>query len=247
MNNTVTIPLVRRGEGSSVGRGRRSELGRVAGSVVSATRTGVYTYRGIHECYCAGASLAMLLARARRRVALVDRATFPSDTLSTHFLWQRGAARLEAWGLLGRLRDRGCEPITEIVFDVGPVLVCGIGPMVGGVAETYCPRRRVLDTVLVEAALDTGTDLIAGFVVTGVVATAGRVSGVRGHRRWAPEASLPARRVVGADGLRPKGSLPSTTRWPSPPDATTTKAWPFVWNGEYLFFTAKTTVVSTTR
>jgi 2-polyprenyl-6-methoxyphenol hydroxylase-like FAD-dependent oxidoreductase len=53
---------------------------------------------------CAGAPLAMLLARAGHRVALADRASFPSDTMSTHFLWQRGAARLQAWGLLGRLR-----------------------------------------------------------------------------------------------------------------------------------------------
>ena len=50
---------------------------------------------------CAGAPLAMLLARAGHKVALADRASFPSDTMSTHFLWQRGAARLNAWGLLG--------------------------------------------------------------------------------------------------------------------------------------------------
>lgn len=150
---------------------------------------------------CAGASLAMLLARAGRRVALVDRAQFPSDTLSTHFLWQRGASRLEAWGLLDRLRDRGCEPITQITFDVGPLQMCGIGPPVGGVAETYCPRRSVLDTLLMEAAVEAGVELIEGFVVTDVVATDGRVGGVRGHQRGAPERSLLARLVVGADGL----------------------------------------------
>ena len=70
---------------------------------------------------CGGAPLAMLLARAGHRVALVDRASFPSDTMSTHFLWQRGTARLQAWGLLGRLRARGCAPIRQITFDPGPV------------------------------------------------------------------------------------------------------------------------------
>ena len=68
---------------------------------------------------CAGASLAMLLARAGHRVVLVDRASFPSDTMSTHFLWQRGAARLQSWGLLDQLQARGCAPIREIAFDVG--------------------------------------------------------------------------------------------------------------------------------
>src|SRR5262245_36181863 len=37
----------------------------------------------------AGASLGMLLARQGRKVLILDRATFPSDTLSTHFFWPR--------------------------------------------------------------------------------------------------------------------------------------------------------------
>ena len=81
---------------------------------------------------CAGAPLAMLLARAGHKVALADRASFPSDTMSTHFLWQRGAARLNAWGLLGRLQARGCAPIRQITFDTGPVQFTGIGPAVDG-------------------------------------------------------------------------------------------------------------------
>ena len=36
---------------------------------------------------CAGSPTAMLLARQGYRVLLVDRATFPSDTISTH--WTR--------------------------------------------------------------------------------------------------------------------------------------------------------------
>jgi hypothetical protein len=52
---------------------------------------------------CAGAPLAMLLARKGYRVLGIDRATFPSDTMSTHFLWPRTTAMLSAWGLLPRL------------------------------------------------------------------------------------------------------------------------------------------------
>lgn len=43
---------------------------------------------------CAGAPLAMLLARAGHDVLVVDRATFPSDTMSTHFIQSPGMARL---------------------------------------------------------------------------------------------------------------------------------------------------------
>ena len=151
---------------------------------------------------CAGAPLAMLLARAGHKVALADRASFPSDTMSTHFLWQRGAARLNAWGLLGRLQACGCAPIRQITFDAGPVQLTGIGPAVDGVAETYCPRRTVLDALLAEAAAESGAELVDDFVVTDLLWSDGRVAGVRGHTSGSPVlSSLPARLVVGADGL----------------------------------------------
>lgn len=151
---------------------------------------------------CAGAPLAMLLARAGHRVALVDRASFPSDTMSTHFLWQRGAGRLKAWGLLGRLQACGCAPIRQITFDPGPVQLTGIGPAVDGVAETYCPRRTILDALLVEAAAQAGAELVDGFVVRDLLWSEGRVAGVYGHTSGSPaQSSLPAKLVVGADGL----------------------------------------------
>lgn len=121
--------------------------------------------------------------------------------MSSHFLWQRGAARLQDWGLLERLVARGCAPITEITFDVGPVQLTGNGPAVGGASDTYCPRRTVLDTVLVEAAVEAGADLIDGFVVTDVSWSEGRVTGVEGHARGSTSCTLRGRVVVGADGL----------------------------------------------
>ena len=43
---------------------------------------------------CAGSPTAMLLARRGHRVLVVDRATFPSDTVSTHLVHQPGIAAL---------------------------------------------------------------------------------------------------------------------------------------------------------
>jgi flavin-dependent dehydrogenase len=150
---------------------------------------------------CSGASLAMLLAREGHSVALIDRASFPSDTMSTHFLWQRGGARLHAWGLLDSLQEQGCVPIGTITLDVGPVALRGVGPSVGGVSNTFCPRRTVLDALLVQAAVDAGAELIEGFVVDGLVWSEGCVVGVEGHPRGSATTTLRARVVVGADGL----------------------------------------------
>jgi flavin-dependent dehydrogenase len=43
---------------------------------------------------CAGSPTAMLLARKGYRVLVVDRATFPSDTVSTHLVHPPGIAAL---------------------------------------------------------------------------------------------------------------------------------------------------------
>jgi len=53
---------------------------------------------------CAGSPLAMLLARKGYRVLLLDKASFPSDTISTHHIHQPGVAHLKRWGLLDKLR-----------------------------------------------------------------------------------------------------------------------------------------------
>jgi flavin-dependent dehydrogenase len=57
---------------------------------------------------CAGSPTAMLLARKGYRVLLLDKATFPSDTMSTHMVHPPGVVALSRWGLLERLEATGC-------------------------------------------------------------------------------------------------------------------------------------------
>ncbi|HEX2063759.1 MAG TPA: FAD-dependent monooxygenase, partial [Acidimicrobiales bacterium] len=56
---------------------------------------------------CGGAPTAMLLARKGYRVLIVDKASFPSDTLSTHYIHQPGVASLDRWGLLDEVVASG--------------------------------------------------------------------------------------------------------------------------------------------
>lgn len=147
---------------------------------------------------CAGAPTAMLLARDGYKVLLVDRARFPSDTISTHVVHPPGVAALARWGLLDRLVATGCPAITSYLFDFGPIRITGApGP---DALPAYCPRRTVLDKLLVDAAVEAGVELREGFVVDELVVKDGVVTGIRGHLQDGGPVTETAHVVVGADG-----------------------------------------------
>jgi 2-polyprenyl-6-methoxyphenol hydroxylase-like FAD-dependent oxidoreductase len=149
---------------------------------------------------CAGASTAMLLARAGYRVLAVDRATFPSDTVSTHLIHPPGVDVLRRWGLLDRVVATGCPPIHTYAFDFGPFTLTG-SPGADRADVAYAPRRTVLDKSLVDAAIAAGVEVREGFSVEDVVFDAGRVDGIRGRGRGGATVTERARVVIGADGL----------------------------------------------
>ena len=149
---------------------------------------------------CAGSPTAMLLARAGYRVLVVDRTSFPSDTISTHQVHPPGVAALRRWGLLDRLAATGCPPIHTYSLNFGPFTITG-KPGTDDNPVAYGPRRTVLDKLLVDAASEAGAEIREGFTVSDIVFEDGRVIGVRGHRRDGPTVTERARVVVGADGL----------------------------------------------
>ena len=143
----------------------------------------------------------MLLARAGRRVLLIDRATFPSDTVSTHAIHPPGVAALRRWGLLERLGSTGCPPWSRYSYDFGPFTISGTPrPADGDVARAYCPRRTVLDKLLLDAAAEAGAEVREGFAVEELVFVDGAVTGLRGHGRGGSTVAESARVVIGADG-----------------------------------------------
>lgn len=148
---------------------------------------------------CAGSPTARLLARAGYRVLVVDRATFPGDTISTHLIHPPGVAALRRRGLSGCLEATRCPPIRTYSFDFGPVTITGT-PGTGDASVANCPRRTVLDKLLVDAAAEAGAEIREGFTVSGVVFEDDRVTGVKGHGRNGPAVTEHARLVVGADG-----------------------------------------------
>lgn len=153
---------------------------------------------------CAGAATAMLLARQGHDVVVVDRATFPSDTLSTHAIARGGVVQLHRWGLLGDVVASGAPEIREASFHLpdGTVIARTIKER-AGVDHLLAPRRFVLDRILVETAAAAGARVETGFTVTDVLRDAsGRVTGVTGRDAAGSRRELRAHVVVGADGLR---------------------------------------------
>jgi 2-polyprenyl-6-methoxyphenol hydroxylase-like FAD-dependent oxidoreductase len=152
----------------------------------------------------AGASTALLLARAGVRVAVVERAGRGVDTVSTHGLMRAGVLQLSRWGLLDRIVEAGTPPITRTVFHYsdGDQVRVSIRPS-PGVDALYAPRRTVLDRVLIEAAEDAGAVVMHDTAVTSLLhAPDGRVRGVVAQDDRGSRTELEGAITVGADGIR---------------------------------------------
>jgi flavin-dependent dehydrogenase len=161
---------------------------------------------------CAGAPTAMLLARKGYRVLLVDRATFPSDTMSTHLIHAPGMALLHRWGLAERVVASGCPPVTRYRLDLGPFAIAGAPRGTDVAPHAFAPRRIVLDAILVDAAVEAGVDVRQGTSVDGLIVEDGLVCGIRARDRSGTSFEERARVVIGADGVHS-----SVARWVGAP------------------------------
>ncbi len=149
----------------------------------------------------AGAATAFHLAEQGHDVLLLDRAEFPSDTISTHLIARPGMVQLRRLGVVEELVDSGAPELRHVEF------TSDLGVMSRQLKDRYevdfllAPRRFVLDAVLQKAALAAGARLRAGVSVDEVLRDAtGRVVGVGGHDDAGP-ILVSAQHVVGADGL----------------------------------------------
>jgi 2-polyprenyl-6-methoxyphenol hydroxylase-like FAD-dependent oxidoreductase len=148
---------------------------------------------------CAGAPLAMQLARSGADVLVIDRAEFPSDTVSTHFLYPNSLATLERLGVLERLLARHDLPaVGSRIRLLGHEIIGGY-TAIEGHSGGMCPRRLVLDAIMLETAADAGVTARLGERVAGVLGAGTDDEPVRGVRLQSGE-EIAARWVFGADG-----------------------------------------------
>lgn len=150
----------------------------------------------------AGATAAALLGDAGRRVLLVDRAAFPSPTLSTHYF--RGGRAVAVLGRLGVLDETlalGAPPLTRQYRYLGgaaePELQGAQFP--GEIGYCLSVRRAPLDHLLVRRAARASVDMLERTRPTELLWAGGRVVGAR-LATPTGERVVRARCVVGADG-----------------------------------------------
>ncbi len=150
----------------------------------------------------AGSPAATELARRGRNVVVLDAGTFPSDTLSTHVIFPTCVAELNALGALDPLLATGSPKIPNVLMNHGGIDVQWRYTPVDGFDYGMCPRRTVLDDILVKTARNAGADVREETKITGVEWRGGRVSGVRWQDRKGNTGVIETKLLIGADGRR---------------------------------------------
>jgi flavin-dependent dehydrogenase len=149
---------------------------------------------------CAGSPLATLLARQGVRVAVLEQAVFPRDTISTHIFQAPVLAMFDRLGVVDKVKATGAPLVNHLDFRLEGLTHTGAFPRLPtDLGATASVRRFRLDPILADAAADAGADMRMGCKVTGLIEDAGRVVGVN-VRSNGNEQTLKASLVVGADG-----------------------------------------------
>ena len=153
----------------------------------------------------AGSTLACLLGAGGLNVLLLERAEFPSDTLSTHVIYGDSFGiweRIGAWSAIERLESQKLWGISWI-RDGKPDIRGRFWP-VRGHDYSLCLRRLLLDDVLFKNAANTpGVTAIEGARVTEILSDGATVTGVKFETSGSiGESIATARLVAGCDGRR---------------------------------------------
>lgn len=148
----------------------------------------------------AGSATAIRLARAGWRVLLTDRARFPRRKPCGECINPAAVAALDALGALPQVLAAGANPLRgwRIHARRGHRFTGGFS----GGREALGLPREVLDALLLKLAARAGAEVRTGMRVTQLRReAAGMVTGVVVHD-GASRQMVPARLVIGADGLR---------------------------------------------
>ncbi len=149
-----------------------------------------------------GAATAALLAQRGFTVLLLEKATFPSPTLSCPVVFGNALEVLNRFGAEAVVDQLGAPKLRLYGTDYGFARVIAHLPAYQGRDYAYSIQRHRLDEAIARHVEQLpGVTLREGFTVGDLVWEAGRVVGVRGREHGAAIKEIRARHaVVGADG-----------------------------------------------
>ena len=150
----------------------------------------------------AGSAAAILLARDKRRVLLIDKDAFPSDRLSTHIVLGGGAKVLGRMGMLEMLERAGGVRF-ERMRTFGPDFSYG-GELARDGADDrgLCLGRTLMDAAMIDAARSfESVEFRERLRLTDLIIEDGAVLGIRGEDASGVH-EFRAPLTIGADGMR---------------------------------------------
>jgi len=150
----------------------------------------------------AGSTAAILLARDKRRVLLIDKDAFPSDRLSTHIVLGGGAKVLGRMGMLEMLERAGGVRF-ERMRTFGPDFKYG-GELARDGADDrgLCLGRTLMDAAMIDAARSfESVEFRERLRLTDLIIEDGAVLGIRGEDASGVH-EFRAPLTIGADGMR---------------------------------------------
>lgn len=150
---------------------------------------------------CAGTAAAVPLARAGHKVIVIDKARFPSDTMSTHVLVPNGVQELQLMGALPGILALNPTKVRRLTLHDGDLDVEERFRPFMGIDYGVCVPRDLQDQVLVEAARAAGADVRERTAMSNVVWRHGRAVGIV-CRTKDDEYEIQAKLVIGADGRK---------------------------------------------
>jgi flavin-dependent dehydrogenase len=148
---------------------------------------------------CAGTAAAVPLALAGLTVVVLDKARFPSDTISTHVLVPNGVQELKFMGVLPKILALNPSKSHYLTLRDGDLEITERYKPFSAIDYAICVPRDQQDAVLVETAREAGVEVRERTNVEQVVWRDGRAVGVRCVSDG-DEYEIQADLVVGADG-----------------------------------------------
>ena len=149
-----------------------------------------------------GSTCAAFLAKAGKKVLLLDRATFPRDKTCGDGISGRSVSVLTELGLMDKVAKIEHADMFGVTFSSPKGKVVPIGApqeQTKGKAPGFVCRREVFDNLLFQNAKSLCAKTIEGFFVNDLIKDGDKVAGVKGTFQGKPM-EFRAKIVVGADG-----------------------------------------------